>query len=59
MTGRKSAKECITDRAGHSQCHHVLDIMRDNADNEIVSGGGYGTYDYQGPKSKEPTPAIP
>ncbi|MSU77416.1 MAG: hypothetical protein EXS16_04885 [Gemmataceae bacterium] len=33
--------------------------MRDNADNEIVSFGGYGNYDCQGPKSKEPTPTIP
>ena len=33
--------------------------MRDNADNEIVRFGGYGNYDCQGPKSKEPTPAIP
>lgn len=33
--------------------------MRDNADNEIVSFGGYGNYDSQGPKSTEPTPAIP
>jgi hypothetical protein len=33
--------------------------MRDNADNEIVSFGGYGNHDCQGPRSKEPTPAIP
>lgn len=33
--------------------------LRDNADNEIVTFGGYGNYDCQGPKSKEPVPAIP
>lgn len=33
--------------------------LRDNADNEILRFGGYGNYDCQGPKSKEPAPAIP
>lgn len=33
--------------------------MRDNADNEIVRFGAYGNFDCQGPKSKEPSPAIP
>ncbi len=32
--------------------------VRDNNDNEIVNFGGYGNYDSQGPKSKEPKPEI-
>ena len=31
----------------------------DNADNPILSFGGYGNYDAQGPGSKEPKPEIP
>lgn len=31
----------------------------DNADNSILSFGGYGNWDAQGPKSSEPKPAIP
>jgi hypothetical protein len=33
--------------------------VRDNADNEIVSFGGYGNFDAQGPGSAEPKPEIP
>jgi hypothetical protein len=33
--------------------------IRDNADNEIAKFGGYGNFDCQGPKSKEPAPVIP
>jgi hypothetical protein len=33
--------------------------VRDNADNEIVSFGGYGNFDCQGPGSLEPWPEIP
>ncbi len=33
--------------------------LRDNADNEIVTFGGYGNFDCQGPQSKEAEPAIP
>jgi len=33
--------------------------VRDNANNEIVRFGRYGNFDCQGPKSKEPLPAIP
>jgi hypothetical protein len=33
--------------------------IRDNADNPIVQFGGYGNFDSQGPKSREPEPAIP
>jgi hypothetical protein len=33
--------------------------VRDNANNEIVRFGRYGNFDCQGPKSKEPSPAIP
>jgi len=33
--------------------------VRDNADNEIVTFGGYGNFDAQGPKSSEPKPEIP
>ncbi|MBL8795427.1 MAG: hypothetical protein JNM56_16095 [Planctomycetia bacterium] len=32
--------------------------VRDNSDNEIVRFGGYGNFDCQGPKSKEPRPEI-
>ncbi|HOX07375.1 MAG TPA: hypothetical protein PK280_13315 [Planctomycetota bacterium] len=31
----------------------------DNADNPILSFGGYGNWDTQGPQSKEPKPEIP
>jgi hypothetical protein len=31
----------------------------DNADNPILSFGGYGNYDAQGPQSSEPKPEIP
>jgi DNA-binding beta-propeller fold protein YncE len=31
----------------------------DNADNRILSFGGYGNWDAQGPESKEPKPEIP
>jgi len=34
-------------------------VVRDNADNEIASFGGYGNFDAQGPASGEPTPEIP
>jgi hypothetical protein len=33
--------------------------VRDNAGNEIIRFGGYGNFDAQGPKSKEPKPGIP
>jgi len=33
--------------------------VRDNADNEIISFGGYGNWDAQGPGSAEPKPEIP
>jgi hypothetical protein len=33
--------------------------IRDNADNEIITFGGYGNFDAQGPKSSEPKPEIP
>jgi hypothetical protein len=33
--------------------------VRDNANNEITSFGGYGNWDAQGPASKEPKPEIP
>jgi hypothetical protein len=33
--------------------------VRDNNDNEIANFGGYGNWDAQGPKSKEPKPEIP
>ena len=33
--------------------------VRDNADNEFLSFGGYGNFDAQGPESKEPKPEIP
>lgn len=33
--------------------------VRDNANNEIASFGGYGNFDCQGPQSAEPNPAIP
>jgi len=32
--------------------------VRDNADNEILSFGGYGNFDAEGPKSREPKPDI-
>ncbi len=31
----------------------------DNADNQILTFGGYGNWDAQGPQSKEPKPEIP
>ncbi|MDD4890797.1 MAG: hypothetical protein PHU85_12815 [Phycisphaerae bacterium] len=33
--------------------------VRDNADNEILTFGGYGNFDAQGPASTEPKPEIP
>jgi hypothetical protein len=33
--------------------------LLDNADNQILSFGGYGNWDAQGPKSSEPKPEIP